>query len=66
MRFRTGGVRGLRGEKGDGGTASLDDRKGLALTLILVGILMCCCVSIVARAGFVVLVCITFVEGTQS
>lgn len=65
MRFKTGGVRGLRGEKGDGGTASLDDRKGLALTLILVGILMCC-VCIVAKAGFVVLVCITFVEGTQS
>ena len=65
MRFRTGGVRGLRGEKGDGGTASLDDRKGLALTLILVGILMCCA-SIVAKAGFVVRVYITFVEGTQS
>jgi len=38
VRLRVGGVMGSAGEKGDGGTASREDRNGAAVTLIFAGI----------------------------
>jgi hypothetical protein len=46
-RVRVGGVVESTGEKGDGGTASLEDRNGTAVVLIFAGIF-----QVVKKAGF--------------